>query len=180
MAPSASIGADNAALKDETRPGDAGQRRPHFDQAHQSKSQRRSTCSIIARPRGARCSAPGALERGQQRVMRLLDEIKLSRRKADKGAKSDKLRLWNERKKLIRNRVTQTLKSMPMRAPEQVLEDLAKRINRLEDDKNATELAAFVVRAKGCDEAGVLRRLASVSGASSSHGWSSGTPPKGR
>ena len=114
--------------------------------------------------RGELVLRPGALERGQQRVMRLLDEIKLSRRKADKGAKSDKLRLWNERKKLIRNRVTQTLKSMPMRAPEQVLEDLAKRINRLEDDKNATELAAFVVRAKGCDEAGVLRRLASVSG----------------
>jgi hypothetical protein len=114
--------------------------------------------------RGELVLRAGALERGKQRVEQLVAEIRRSRRKAGKGPKSAKLAAWEERKKLIRDRVAQALQGIPMRAPEQVLRDLAGRIKRLGDESGKADSAAFVVRVKGGGEAEVLKRLASVSG----------------
>jgi hypothetical protein len=107
---------------------------------------------------------PEALERGKQRVKRLLEDIRTSRRKTNKGEKTAKLKMWEERKKMIRDRVARALHGKPMRSPEQVLGELVKRIQRLGGEEKATDRASFVVRAPGSDEAGVLKRLKNVGG----------------
>lgn len=82
---------------------------------------------------------PEALERAKQRVKRLLEEIRTSRRKTDKGEKTAKLKVWEERKKMIRDRVARALHGKPMRSPEQVLGELVRRIQRLGGEEKATD-----------------------------------------